>query len=269
MRTLSTASALLLTMSLVTAQADPVGKVGAELVAKNAASVCTLNVVLELNIMGQTQEHRLVGRGTIAHESGLILTGIQMVEPNVNVRGRNGQVPDVKVVPLEFKVVLGNEEKELDAFLVGKDSKLGFAFIQLKDGLPAKHKGHVVDFSKARSPKVGEQTLSINRLAKGYDYAPFFSLSRVLGKMKKPRKAWIHGGNFATGLPVWSASGDLIGCYARIASGLDKAKSGTGQLVILRGGLVGAAVKQAVTQAKELAEKEKKDDTPESPEPKK
>ena len=264
MRTLSTASALLLTMSLVRAQADPIGKAGAALVSKSAKSVCTINVVLELNIMGQTREHRLAGRGTIAHESGLILTGIQMVEPNVNVRGRNGQVADVKIVPLEFKVVLGNDEKEHEAFLVGKDSKLGFAFIQLKDGLPAKHKSHVVNFSKAKSPKVGEETLSINRLAKGFDYAPFFSVSRILGKMKKPRKAWIHGGSFTTGLPVWNTSGELIGCYARIASGLGKAKSGSGQLVVLRGGLVGSAVKQAVTQAKELAEKAKSE-TPEAP----
>lgn len=257
MRTLFVACALFITMGPSWAQVDPIGKVGAALIEKNAASICTVNIVFEIKFAGQTREHRLIGDGTIVHKTGMLLMSLQTVQPNVNVKGSGGRSISAEIVPVEFKVIIGNEEEEREAFLVGKDSKLGLAFIQLKDGLPDKYQAAVIDFRRAKSPKVGEQTISLDRLSKGYDYAPFFTVSRVIGKMRKPRKAWIVGGSYSSGLPVFNSSGELVGCFSRVASGLGAARPGSGQLVILRGGTVGAAVGEAVKKAKELQEKEK------------
>jgi hypothetical protein len=251
MRTLTLASALLIA-GLATAQSDQLGKMGAQLVEKHASSICTINVVMKLEFMGQSREQRINGRGIIAHESGLILTGVEVAAPNFNVQAR-GQNIDVKVTPVDFKVVFNNEEEEREAFLVGKDSKLGFAFVQLKDGLPEEMKSQVIDYGAAKKPEVGDQLLSVYRLGKGYDYAPFFSANRVVGQLKKPRRGWMMDGSARTGLPVWNLQGELVGCQARIESGLGSGRPGSGQSVVLRGGQVAAAVKQAVKQAEELA----------------
>ncbi|PIE22581.1 MAG: hypothetical protein CSA62_11450 [Planctomycetota bacterium] len=258
MRFLPFAAAAFLTVASLPAQNDALGKTGAMLLKEHAASIVTLNVVVKLEFMGQSREQRINGRGVLVHESGLILADVQIAAPSFNANS-GGKRIDIKVTPLEFKVVFESEEDELEAFLVGKDSKLGFAFLKLKDGLPKAHAGHVLDYSSAKKPKVGEQTVTVSRLSKGYDYAPAIGSSRILGVIKKPRKAWILAGSAATGLPVWNVAGELIGCQGRIASSLSAARPGTGQAVVLRGGLVAAAVKQALKQAEELA-KEKKDE---------
>ncbi len=232
------------------AQGDGIVKIGKELLSKRAPSIVTIRVVLKLEIMGQTREQRLTAHGCIANETGLILASIDAVDPAVNVRGRNGQAIPVTKTPTDLKIVFEAEEKEHDAFLVGKDSKLGLSFLQLKKGLPEKRKSQVLSFRSAKSPEIGSTVLIVNRLAKGFDYAPVLGTTRVLGRVKKPRKAWIIGGGLPSGLPCFNLMGELVGVSSRIAA------SGTPrpQGAILRGKIVASAVKTATKQAKKLEE---------------
>lgn len=193
----------------------------------------------------------------------------------------------VKMTPVEFKVIIDKEEKEYDAFLVAKDTKLNLGFLQIRE--PGDLRLKVVDFSVSAKGVIGQEVVSVSRLQKGYDYAPFMSTARIMGHIKKPRRALVFSGPLSgQGLPVFTLAGQPVGVVTGLETGLKVDEGGDGGMLgmlmggsrgqdssfILPASAVTGLIDQARKRAQEMAAKqaEKKDaagektEEPEKPE---
>lgn len=237
-------------------QTRDIGARAHKIVDAHIAGVVTINVVLKIEFRDQSQEHRIESRGMLVSDTGLVMTHDGVVDPDLNVTVRGRKIEDVKTTVEDIKVVFGNEEEEQESFLVGKDSKLGFAFLQVR-GFDAKKRSiPVPDYSKAQKPKVGNIVVTPNRLEKGFDYAPYFMLARIVGEIKKPQKVLMLSGGTHIGLPVYDLSGNLVGAHARLKPSVGRAKPRT---VLLKGGVVNGAIQQALKRARRMLGEQKSD----------
>lgn len=208
---------------------------------KTAPAIVTVKVVLkmEISMMGQAQneESRSEMPGVVVDSSGLIMISNAEISSDrmqeaLAGAGLPGQV-DLKVTPNDFKVIFGNEEKEHAAFLVATDTKLDLAFLQVEntEGLTMTP----VSFADAPKAAVGQSLVSISRLKKGYDYAPYFTTGRISGAIKKPRKAWIVDGSIGSyGLPVFSEDGAVLGVLVTLTPTTTEASDGAGIGMLMR-----------------------------------
>ncbi|MHC4078531.1 MAG: hypothetical protein ACYST0_08860 [Planctomycetota bacterium] len=237
-------------------QLTEIGTKAHKIVDAHVAGVVTVNVVIKIEFRGQSQERRLQSRGMLVSDTGLIMTHDGVVEPNVNVQARGRRIQDVKTAVEDIKVVFGNEEEEQESFLVGKDSKLGFAFLQVR-GFDAKKRSiPVPDYSKAQKPQVGKIVVTPNRLEKGFDYAPYFAFGWIVGEIKKPQKALLLSSGTHVGLPAYDLSGNLVGAHARLKPSVGRSNPRT---VLLKGGVVNGAIQQAQKRAQKMLAEQKSD----------
>jgi len=95
--------------------------------------------------------------------------------------GGGSETPNIKVIPTDIKVIFEQEDKEYTAFLAATDTKLDLAFLKI-EGL-GDRKLTAVDFAAAAVPTLGEQIVTVSRLRKGFDYAPYFETARISGVM--------------------------------------------------------------------------------------
>jgi S1-C subfamily serine protease len=227
-----------------------------EIVQAHVAGVVTIKVVIKIEFLGQSQEKRLEARGMLVTDAGLVMTDEGVVDPNVNVRSGGREIQDVTATAEDIKIVFGNEEEEQDAFLVGKDSKLGFAFLQVR-GFDAKKRSiPVPDYDAAKEPKVGSIVVTPNRLEKGFDYAPYFTFGWITGEVKKPRKALLLSSGTNNGLPAYDLAGNLVGAHARLSPSVGDDKP---RAVLLKGGVVNGAIQQAAKRAEEMLEEHREE----------
>lgn len=263
--------ALTLVAGLVAAPAaaDEIGKKADAVVKANGPSIVTLKVVLDFEVMGRSQEQRLEGRGVIVDGTGLIMAPLTAIAPTVNARSRDGRKLNIKITPADIKVVFESDEKEHDAFVAVKDSKRGLVFLQLKNFKATERLLKVTDFSKSVKPQVGDQVVTVLRLAKGFDYATCFSVGRVIGKVKKPRKALLTDRSSVVGLPIFTLDGKLIGCHGRMKSGITEGnnRNNAGQAVIFNAKEINGIIKQAIKKAAEGEPEDEDEEEEETPEP--
>jgi S1-C subfamily serine protease len=245
----------------------------AAILEKAAPSIVTVKVVIktEVVVMGQAQneETRADLQGVVVDESGLIMISNAEISAD-RVKDAISGVPgamnmDFKVTPTDFKVIFENEQEELAAFLVAKDTKLDLAFVQVED--LAGRRPPAVDFADSAKAAIGQEVVAISRLKKGYDYAPYFASARISGAIRKPRKAWTIDGDLAGyGLPVFTVSGDVVGTLVTLTPTTrdEGAGAGLGGIMrLMRGGgmdtgvgtfvLPGGVVNGLVGQAKDKA----------------
>jgi len=233
--------------------ADDLGDSANAVMKKQAPAIVTIRMVIDIEFGGQNRETRLQARGVAISDSGLIMTALTTIKPNVNVRGPRGKNLEAKITPADIKIVFEKDEKEHDAFVVVKDTKRGLAFLQIRDFNPETRTIKWIDFASSAKPVIGDQVVTVTRLSKGFDYAPLFTVARVIGKVKKPRKGHLidKGGN--VGLPVFNLDGKLLGIHARMKSGLREGlqRNSPGQPVLLSAKEVNGVIKQAMKKAAE------------------
>jgi hypothetical protein len=237
-------------------QLTEIGTKAHKIVDAHVAGIVTINVVIRIEFRGQSQERRLESRGMLVSDAGLIMTNDGVVEPNVNVRSGGRKIEDVKTTVEDIKVVFGNEEEEQEAFLVGKDSKLGFAFLQVRGFDAQKRSIAVPDYSKAKAPRIGKIVVTPNRLEKGFDYAPYFAFGWIIGEIKKPQKAFLMSSGTNVGLPAYDLAGNLVRAHARLKPSVGR---GNPRPVLLKGGVVNGAIQQALKRAQKMLEEQKSD----------
>ncbi|MGO8672228.1 MAG: trypsin-like peptidase domain-containing protein [Capsulimonadaceae bacterium] len=275
---------LVLTLAIapMAARADETAAQVQTLLDKQSPSIVTVKVVIktQFQMAGQTQdsESRLELQGTVVTPDGLIMLNNAPFD-NKSLSDMLGTSADssefhVKTTPTEFKVVVGNEDKEYSAFLAGSDPNLGLAFVKMQD--LGDRTLQPVDFSSTDTPAIGDRVFAVSRLSKGYDYAPYLSAGWVYGQISKPQQAWVVNGAGDVGLPVFTDSGIVLGCMATVSSGVKDTQSGgdemgMGMLMRMFGGgasdhtsaflvpssvftnVVALAKQQAVTVAARLA----------------
>lgn len=272
-----------LALAPIAVRADDTSAQIQSLLDKQASSIVTVNVVIKTQFQmgGQAQdsESRMEMQGTIVTPDGLIMLSdapfdTKSLAAMFGMPSTGGDM-GMKMTPTDFKVVVGNEDKLYTAFLAGTDSNLGLAFIKIED--LAGRTLQPVDFTTADTPSIGDKVYSISRLGKGYDYAPFLDSGWIYGQITKPQQAWVVSGAGSIGLPVFTASGSVLGMVATVPSGVSDSQSsgsamGMGMLMRMFGGqgeasgmstflvpssvfvnVVALAKQQAITVAAKLA----------------
>lgn len=249
-----------------------------KLVDTVSPSIVTVRIVIKMNVNtggSQSQELRMPTEGAVVTPDGLIMMSNVPVSSDAwkQLVGGRAADADVTITPTEFKVTIGREDKQYNAFLAATDPKLGLAFIKIED-LADRTLTPVV-FTSGAAVSIGDEVSSVTRLSKGYDFAPVVQTARVAGSVSKPRNAWVVGSDIVgVGLPVFSSTGDAVGVMSFIATALSQGESdGSGMMmryfdgpITQRNGIfmipatavatvVAEAAKQAVTVAAQRAAK--------------
>ena len=189
--------------------------------AKASPSIVTVRVVLKGSGQGAS-ESRLELQGVLVDKTGLVMM------PNTAFSSRHlravmggppaADTPENETIA-DARVIFGSEDKEYPAFLAATDTAMDLAFLQIED--LAGREVTPLDFAApGASPDIGASVVTVSRLRKGYDYAPYFETLRVGGEISKPRHAWLVDGTFPSfGMPVYTPVGDLIGILTTVEQG--------------------------------------------------
>lgn len=174
------------------AAGDPVGKH----LEQKAPTVVVLKLVLKVGEYENAAERV----ATVVDPAGVIMT-----------TGLGSSRGGTKVAIESARVVFPGDEKEYDAVLGAFDSRLGLSFFRIKD-LGGK-KIASVNLDDVVEPKVGDELFGVSRLEEGFDYAPFYGRSEVVGQITKPRAMWMVTGPIVTALahPLYAADGRAAG----------------------------------------------------------
>jgi hypothetical protein len=210
MRTRPSSRLLFALVGLVAAAAADTPQ--ARLIQSRADPVVTVKAALKItgSFRGQSfdQEHEITVSGVIVDACGFVMIPSQAVAPHFPARG--GEQPDFKVTPTNLRVVFAGDEKEYEAILGATDSKLGLAFVLIRD-LKGRAAG-AVDLNKSAEPNVGDTLYAVTRLGQGFDYAPVCQEARVVGQVTKPRNMWVLQGPGAdVPHPLYNADGAVTG----------------------------------------------------------
>jgi len=239
------------------------------LLEERGGSIVTIKAVLrsEISMMGQTQdeESRSEVSGVVINDRGLILASNSAFSAGrvMQMMGMNMPGLSIDITPVDLKIVFDGDEKEYEAFMVASDADLDLAFLQIVDleGRAVKP----IDFDGSVQVETGDRLLSVNRLGRGFDYAPHVETARVGGAIRRPRRAWIVDGSVSgLGLPVFTVDGRVVGVLSTIASGtVDDAGEGMmGMMAMFSGGgggpvavfaLPGRSIRSAISAASDRA----------------
>jgi hypothetical protein len=176
-----------------------------------AKAPSTVSVKITLKVTGSfggggsiDREQNLTTSGVVVDGSGLV-----MVTSNaVSFRSRPGM--EIKVTPTSIRVIFPGDETEYEAILGAVDSKLGLAYLLIRD-LKGR-KADPFDMSKTAEPAIGDVLYAVTRLGQGYDYAPVCQTANVVGQVTKPRAMWVIDGEAPeAGQPLYTAQGAVAG----------------------------------------------------------
>ncbi|MHC5038242.1 MAG: hypothetical protein ACYTHM_13080, partial [Planctomycetota bacterium] len=188
------------------------GKINyAEILKAKSPTVVTVKFVnkIRVSMMGmgqQEQEQNQEATGMMVDPTGLVMISNSDLTGGVGgmIRGLN-----MKSTPSKFKVVFPGDEKEYDAILGAKDSKLNLAFVRIKDLAGKQVK--CLDLANVATAEVGQELVGVDRFGKGFDYAPFFGRALVTGEIKQPRHMFSLTGGFAgEGLALYNKEGKAV-----------------------------------------------------------
>jgi hypothetical protein len=223
---LSVLASLLLVPAAALAAPTTASEKAASLLEAKAASVVQVKVVLRMF----DRENTFTYQGTVVDPSGMILT------PNFGSGFRG-----VKTTVVSIRVVFAGDEKEHDAVLGAFDSKLGLGFVRIKDTTNLKLSS--VDFAAGADTALGEELFGVLRMDEGFDHAPYFGTTTIVGQVQKPRTMWVPQGFLPYAAPLYHLDGRVAGVVIR-QEGISE--SGSGQRNFL---LPVEATKAVVTQA--------------------
>jgi hypothetical protein len=245
----------------------------AKLIEMRSPTVVTVKAALKItgNFGGRSFDHEqdMTTSGIVVDACGFVMIPAGAVAPMPRRRmGGGGDEPDFKVTPTNLRVIFAGDEKEYDAILGATDSKLGLAFVLIRD-----LKGRTataVDFAAAAEPKVGDTLYSITRLEQGFDYAPICEEAKVIGHVTKPRAMWAVSGEGAEPPhPLYNADGAVTGIVI-YQEGVGDSRSGY-RFVLLPLKIATGTIERALKTSKEALEEANahQEETKEAPETRK
>ncbi len=180
-----------------------------------------LSLKTESSFGGEPEESTHEVLGAVVDPGGLILVWNSHFSPNrfLEIFGQGrGHEMQFKVTPTDIRVSFNGDPTEHAAFLAAADSDLDLAFIQLQQAPDAPLAA--IDFSRAATPRLGDELAAVSRLTAVFDRVPYFDVVRITGQVRKPRTAWIVGAGNATqtGLPYFAADGRPAGVLVTVMS---------------------------------------------------
>ncbi|MDA1194612.1 MAG: hypothetical protein O2894_05450 [Planctomycetota bacterium] len=208
--------ALLVVMGAPSAHANDEA-VYAKLEAAKAPTVVSVKFVLTVKIMRNgaavmaPQEQSGSSTGVIVDPSGLImLPGSAFGVGRLGIPRQMRQGLEIQATPSNIRVVFPGDTKEYDAILGAKDSKLGLAFVLVRE--LGDKKLTAIDTAQRATPAIGSALYGVTRLDQGFDHAAVISRVDVAGKVSKPRDMWVvRGAEQNVGEPLYNAAGAMCG----------------------------------------------------------
>jgi hypothetical protein len=184
-----------------------------KLIESRAATVVTVKAALKISgsFRGQSidQEREMTATGVVVDSCGFVMMSSDAVSVPRFAR-MGGQQHDIKITPTNLRVVFAGDETEYEAILGATDSKLGLAFVLIRD-LKGRNAA-AVDLANTAEPKVGDTLYAVTRMEQGFDYAPVCDEAKVIGQVTKPRAMWVLGGSGAdVPHPLYTAEGAVAG----------------------------------------------------------
>jgi len=207
-------------------QATPeMGNAYKQVLEKVQSNIVTVRAVIKVDVKAQDEsesnESKFTMQGVVLTSDGLVMaSGVLLSSESFKqlIGAEDDESVTFTITPQSFKVIFGSETKEYEAKLVATDSQLGIAFLKITN-----LEGRAVTpiaFSNEELA-VGKELLSVSRLPKGFDYAPYFVSGRIIGEVSKPRKAFLIEGNVRSlGLPVYSLKGEAVGVVVLLRHGI-------------------------------------------------
>lgn len=230
-----------LVLALVGVRPARAGDAYAKQMEAKAASAVIVKAVLKISFGSQENESNYEAAGTIVDASGLVM---------IQGLGFGGRA---KVNPTNLRVLFDGEEKEYDAVLGATDSKLGLAFVRVKD--LGDKKITPIDFASPAEPQIGDELFGVLRTDSGFDYAPYYGTTKVVGQVKKPREMWLIAGFLPIGAPLYTADGKTAGVVIR-QSGISE-EGGQARTFLLPMKAFGTVVAQAAKAAQKALDEAK------------
>lgn len=156
---------------------------------------------------GREQEGSGVATGVLVDKNGLVMINNSAVGGGGGSRFRG---MEFKATPSDFRVTFPGDTKEYPAILGASDSKVGLAFLRIKD-LEGKEI-HPLAVDASADPAIGDVLYGVSRLPQGFDFAPWVADVRVSGKIQKPRELWnIEGAFTEVAHPLFTKDGVVTG----------------------------------------------------------
>lgn len=188
-------------------------------------NIVTVRAVITVDVkaedQSQSNESKFSMQGVVLTSDGLVMaSGVLLSSESFKqlLGLDDDESVSFTITPQSFKVNFGSETQEYDAKLVATDSQLGIAFLKITN-LEGRTITPIAFSNEELS--VGKEVVSVSRLPKGYDYAPYFSTGRIIGEVSKPRKAYLMEGNISElGLPVYNLKGEAVGVLVILQHGL-------------------------------------------------
>lgn len=158
-------------------------------------------------------------------ESDTEITGV-MIDPkgvvlcsNTQLAGFVGMIKkmmgpmgsQINATPTDLKVLVGDDTEGKEAELVARDTELDIAWVRIKD--PGDKPFDHIDLTRSAKPEVGQPIAIVRRMGKFFNRVAVVTESRIGGTTSKPRTLYIPSSTMGItlGLPVFSASGELLG----------------------------------------------------------
>ena len=197
----------------------------AKVIAERAAALVTVKFVLAVE-GGPGGENELE-----AEAGGLMIDGTGLVlVSNLEMGGSPGR-QRARAQAKNIKVLVGDDTEGVDAKLIGRDSELELAWVQIDT--PAVKAYAAVDLAKGATGKdvgdagvvgVGDTLVGLDRMNKYYDRALVAFTTQVGGLTKKPRNLIIPAGGKIEwiGLPLFTVSGEFAGISVLQPIGADE-----------------------------------------------
>jgi len=203
----------------------------AKVIAERAAALVTVKFVLAVE-GGPGGENELE-----AEAGGLMIDGTGLVlVSNLEMGGSPGR-QRARAQAKNIKVLVGDDTEGVDAKLIGRDSELELAWVQidtpadkayaavdLAKGATGKDAGGAGDAGVVAIVKVGDTLVGLDRMNKYYDRALVAFTTQVGGLTKKPRNLIIPAGGKIEwiGLPLFTVSGEFAGISVLQPIGADE-----------------------------------------------
>ncbi len=196
-----------------------------QVLEKIQPNIVTVRAVIKIDVKSEEEtesnESKFTLQGVVLTSDGLIMaSGVLLSSESFKqlIGLEDDESVSFTITPQSFKVIFGAETKEYDAKLVATDSQLGIAFLKITN-LEGRTITPIAFVNEELS--VGKEVLSVSRLPKGYDYAPYFATGRIISEVSKPRKAYLMEGNISElGLPVYNMKGEAVGVLVILQHGL-------------------------------------------------
>ncbi|HVS50954.1 MAG TPA: S1C family serine protease [Opitutaceae bacterium] len=247
-------AAIVSSVSPVRAASAADAAAGRELMKRYADSVVSVELVVTLKVKSgereaPPREQRVEVNGTVISPSGLTVTSLARVDPQVEFEAMRatmgGRAPEL--VGIDFKEVKIRlaDGKEIPARFVLKDADLDLAFMAPVggEGAPVEFPSYVKLDAAAEGQLLGTYFF-VSRAPKALQRVPLVRASEVMGVIEKPRRFYLLTDE-ALGSPIFDPSGKVLGITVQNFSG-----GRSNGLVVLPAADVAEMAKQAAEAQK-------------------